>query len=101
MKFNAEAGGGYIVFVPPNLDSGYWELEGTPSLTQGFYAAYTASKGTIYFRRFDTYLLGYAVSLMTLLGLVVWYKKEWVVGFLRKKRDHQVVLRSCGIAWFL
>jgi len=51
MKFNAEAGGGYIVFVPPNLDSGYWELEGTPSLTQGFYAAYTASKGTIYFRR--------------------------------------------------
>lgn len=84
MKFQAEAGEGYTVFVPPNLDSDYWELEGAPSLNQGFYAVYPASKGTIYSRRFDTYLIGYAVSLMTLLGLVIWYKKEKLKGFLEK-----------------
>lgn len=69
VKFPIEAGEGYTLLVPPNLDSEYWELDGTTSFTQGFYAVYPASKGMIYYRRFDTYLLGYAVSLMTLLGL--------------------------------
>ena len=41
--------------VPPNLDSDNWEA------------------GTIYYRRFNTYLIGYAVSLVALIGLVVWY----------------------------
>ena len=76
VKFQVNADKGYILFVPPNLDSDYWELEGAPSLTHGFYAVYPPGKGTIYYRRFDTYLLGYAVSLMTLLGIVVWYMKE-------------------------
>jgi len=84
VKFQVNADKGYILFVPPNLDSDYWELEGAPSLTHGFYAVYPPGKGTIYYRRFDTYLPGYAVSLMTLLVLVVWYRKEWVVGILRK-----------------
>jgi len=79
VKFHIEAGEGYTVFVPPNLDPEYWELEGAPSLTQGFYGVYPASKGRIYYKRFDTYLLGYAVSLMTLLGLVMWYKKKGVL----------------------
>lgn len=78
VKFNAEAVEGYIVFVPPNLDSDYWELDGAPSLAQGFYAIYPAAEGTIYYRRFDTYLLGYIVSLVTLICLGVRYKKEWV-----------------------
>ncbi|MFZ3169539.1 MAG: alpha-(1-_3)-arabinofuranosyltransferase family protein [Candidatus Methanoperedens sp.] len=84
VKFHVEAGEGYTVFIPPNLDSEYWELEGAPSLKQGFYAVYPASKGRIYYKRFDTYLLGYAVSLMTLLGLVMWYKKKGVVRFLKQ-----------------
>lgn len=76
VKFHIKANGGYIVFIPPNLDSDYWELEGNPSLAHGFYALYPASEGTIYYRVFDTYLLGYAISLLTLIVLVVWYKKE-------------------------
>jgi hypothetical protein len=76
VKFHVETGEEYTVFVPPNLDSDYWELESAPSFKQSFYAIYPADKGMIYYRRFDTYLIGYAVSLMTLLGLFVWYKKE-------------------------
>jgi hypothetical protein len=84
VKFHVEAGEGYLIFVPPNLNSEYWELEGRQSIVNGSYAVYPADVGTIYYRRFDTYLLGYAVSLMTLLGLVVWYKKERFAGFLEK-----------------
>ncbi len=80
MKFSVKTEAEYIVFVPPNLDSDYWELEGEPSTAKGFYAVYPAGEGTIYYRRFDTYLLGYVISLLTLIVLVTWYKKERVDG---------------------
>jgi len=86
VKFQVNSDKGYILFVPPNLDSNYWELDGRSSPGNGFYAMYPATAGNIYYKRFDTYLIGYAVSLMTLLGVVMWYKKERVVGFLRKRR---------------
>lgn len=33
VKFSTKADAGCILFIPPNLDSAYWELEGRPSLT--------------------------------------------------------------------
>jgi len=79
VKFTANASSGYLIFIPPNLDSDYWELNGAPSLAQGFYAVYHAAEGEVYYRRFDTYLIGYIVSLVTLICLGVWYKKEWLL----------------------
>lgn len=38
VKFSVKAEAEYIIFIPPNLDSDYWELEGKPSLAHGFYA---------------------------------------------------------------
>lgn len=84
VKFHEEAGEGYIVFVPPNMDSDYWELEGRTSMVNGSYAVYHAEMGTIYYRRFDTFLFGYIVSLLTFIGLVVWYKKETLQRMLER-----------------
>jgi hypothetical protein len=78
VKFSVKADAGYVVFVPPNLDSEYWEFDRSPSAAQGFYAIYPAQTGTIYYRRFDTYLIGYIVSLVTLVGLVVYYRKKFL-----------------------
>jgi hypothetical protein len=85
----------YIVFVPPNFDSNNWELDGVGSLRDGYYAVYPASsvkKGAVYYRRFDTYLLGYAVSLITMVGLVLWYGREGLRGRLERVNR--------GIRWF-
>ncbi|VVB86700.1 Uncharacterised protein [uncultured archaeon] len=80
VDFHVNADKGYILFVPPNLDSAYWEFDGRPSIMSGFYAVYPAGEGTVYYRKFNTYLLGYIISLAALIGLVVWYRKEnlWV-----------------------
>jgi len=75
VEFSVREEAGYIIFVPPNLDAEYWELDRQPSIANGLYAVYPAKEGTIYYRRFDTYLVGYLVSLVTLIGLVVWYRK--------------------------
>lgn len=75
VKFSVNADAGYIMFVPPNLDSEYWVLENKPSSVQDFYAVYPAGDGAIYYKRFDTYLSGYFLSLITLLGLFAWYRK--------------------------
>jgi putative transposase len=83
VKFRVDANAGYILFVPANLDSAYWELGGRQSLTNGFYAVYPAGEGTVYYRRFDTYVAGYLISLVTFIGLVIWYKRE----ALGKKRS--------------
>lgn len=63
------------MFVPPDLNSDNWELGRQPSIVKGLYAVYPAEAGTIYYRRFNTYLIGYAVSLVTLIGLVLWYRR--------------------------
>ena len=76
VRFRVDAPGKkYIVFVSPNHNADYWRLEGEPSLTDGFYAVYPAGGGTVYYKRFDTYLIGYIISLLTLFGLVLWYRK--------------------------
>ncbi len=93
VEFSVKAEAEYIVFVPPNLDSDCWELEGKPSLAHGFYAIYPAGEGTIYYRRFDTYLLGYVISLLTLMVLVTWYKKETLGKILKKSRIIRRLLR--------
>ncbi|WP_179293788.1 alpha-(1-_3)-arabinofuranosyltransferase domain-containing protein [Candidatus Methanoperedens nitratireducens] len=77
VKFSVNADAGYVVFVPPNLDSEWWELDGRTSTIKGFYAVYPAGSGMVYYRRFDTYLVGYLVSIVTLIGLIIWhYRKD-------------------------
>lgn len=76
VKFSVNANAGYVVFVPPNLDSEWWELDGQTSTIKEFYAVYPAGSGMVYYRRFNTYLAGYLVSLVTLTGLIIWYKRE-------------------------
>ncbi len=76
VKFHINVDKGYVLFIPPNLDSDNWELDGQHSVMNGFYAVYPAGERTIYYRRFDTYILGYIISLTALIGLAVWYKKE-------------------------
>lgn len=75
VKFHVNATG-YLLFSSPNLDSDYWELEGRPSILNGFYAVYPAREGAIYYRRFNTFLVGYLASLIALAGLVVWYRRS-------------------------
>ena len=76
VEFSVKADAGYIMFVPPNLDSEYWEFDRSPPVTHGFYAIYPAKEGVVYYRQFDIFLVGYIVSLVTLIGLVIWYRKE-------------------------
>jgi len=76
VEFSTKADSGYIVFVPPNLDSAHWEFNGKTSITSGFYAAYPSENGRIYYTRFNTFLIGYLVSFLTLIWLVAWYRKE-------------------------
>jgi hypothetical protein len=87
VKFHIKAEAEYIVFVPPNLDSEHWELEGKRSVVNGVYAVYPAGEGTIYYQRFDTYVFGYIVSLLTFIGLMVWYKKETLQRMLERKKS--------------
>lgn len=87
VKFFTNKTNGYIVFVPSNLNSDYWKLNGNPSMVNDFIAIYQAKKGQIYYKRFDTYLMGYIVSLITLIGIIIWYKKESMEKILRKIRD--------------
>ncbi len=70
VKFDVRGESGFIVFVPPNLDSRYWEFEGTPSLLDGFYAVYPAGEGSVYYTRFNICLIGYLLSLLTLIGIL-------------------------------
>lgn len=76
VKFSVNANAGYVVFVPPNLDSEWWELDGQTSTINGFYAVYPAGPGMVYYKRFDTYLVGYLASLVTLIGLIMWYYRK-------------------------
>jgi hypothetical protein len=76
VKFSVNADAGYVVFVPPNLDSEWWELDGQTSTIKGFYAVYPAGSGMVYYTRFNTYLVGYFVSLVTLIGLIIWYYRK-------------------------
>jgi hypothetical protein len=76
VKFSVNANAGYVVFVPPNLDSEWWELDGRTSTNKGLYAVYPAGSGMVYYTRFNTYLVGYFVSLVTLIGLIIWYYRK-------------------------
>ncbi|VVB84163.1 Uncharacterised protein [uncultured archaeon] len=76
VKFSVNADAGYVVFVPPNLDSDWWELDGQTSTINRFYAVYPAGSGMVYYGRFNTYLVGYLVSLVTLIGLIIWYYRK-------------------------
>ena len=76
VKFSIKTDNDNIVFVPPNLDSMYWELDGQPSREKGVNGIYPGQNGTIYYSRFNIYLGGYVVSLFTLLSILFWYRTK-------------------------
>lgn len=76
VKFSIKTDDDNIIFVPPNLDSMYWELDGQPSRERGINGIFPGQKGTIYYSRFNTYLGGYVVSLLTLVSILFWYRRE-------------------------
>jgi hypothetical protein len=51
----------YTVFIPPNLDSSDWVLDGKAA-SDGFYAAWDSKGGKVEYSRFGIYEISYIVS---------------------------------------
>lgn len=62
----------YTVFIPPNLDSSDWLLDGEGA-PPGFYAAWENDGGKVEYSRFRTYEVSYAISLASAVVIVVVY----------------------------
>lgn len=60
------------VFVPPNLDSSDWLLDGEGA-PLGFYAAWENDGGKVEYSRFRTYEVSYAISLASAVVIAVVY----------------------------
>jgi hypothetical protein len=64
----------YVIFVAPNLDSRYWEMGSKTSESLAPYAVFEVDEEReIYWRRFEVYKLGYAISITAVLLLAIWY----------------------------
>jgi len=66
----------YTIFVPPNLDSGDWVLDGKTA-PAGFYAAWEGQGGKVEYSRFRTYELSYIISISSALAVAVIYLILW------------------------
>jgi hypothetical protein len=62
----------YTIFVPPNLDSSDWALDGEAA-PAGYYAAWEGQGGKVEYTRFRTYEISYAVSLASAVVIAVVY----------------------------
>ncbi len=48
----------------------------SPRLASNEQSGFISALKPLSYRRFETYLLGYIISLVALIGLVAWYKKK-------------------------
>jgi hypothetical protein len=69
----------YTIFVPPNLDSSYWALDGKAA-PEGFYAAWESRDEKVAYSRFEVYGTSYIISISSAIAiaavcLIIW-KKE-------------------------
>jgi hypothetical protein len=85
-----EAAGGnknYTIFVPPNLDSSDWLLDGKVA-PEGFYAAWESQGGKVEYSRFETYEISYIISISSALAIVAVYLILWKKEIIwRKTRE--------------
>jgi len=66
----------YTIFVPPNLDSSDWALDGEEA-PAGFYATWESQGGKIEYSRFKTYEISYFISLLSVAAVVIGYVILW------------------------
>jgi len=74
----------YTIFVPPNLDSSDWVLDGQIA-PAGFYAAWESQSGKVEYSRFGTYEVSYIISISSAVAIAVIYLILWKKEFLWKK----------------
>jgi hypothetical protein len=85
----------YVIFVTPNLDSEHWEMGSKTSENLAPYAVFEVDGGgTIYWRRFEVYELGYIVSIIAALLLAIWYWWGKVRGICRIFRFRHLFKRG-------
>lgn len=66
----------YTIFVPPNLDSSDWVLDGREA-PSGFYAAWENQGGKVEYTRSRTYEISYLISLLSVAAVVMGYIILW------------------------
>lgn len=77
VKYEVESGNEkYTIFVPPNLDSSDWVLDGGAA-PSGFYAAWENQGGKVEYTRFRTYEISYLISLLSVAAIVIGYIILW------------------------
>ena len=62
----------YTVFIPPNLDSSDWVLDGKAA-SDGFYAAWDSKGGKVEYSRFGIYEASYIVSISSAIAIAAIY----------------------------
>jgi len=89
----------YTVFVPPNLDSSDWVLDGEKA-TESFHAAWESQSGKVEYARFKIYEASYIISIISAVAIAVVYliiwKKEVVRGKIGKTIKRLFRPRSCS-----
>jgi len=71
----------YTVFIPPNLDSSEWVLNGGGA-PRDFYAAWEGQGGKVEYSRFRTYELSYIISISSAVAIAAVYLILWKKEFL-------------------
>ncbi|MFQ6130190.1 MAG: hypothetical protein ACE5OT_05240 [Candidatus Hadarchaeaceae archaeon] len=77
VKYEVESGNEkYTIFVPPNLDSSDWVLDGGEA-PSGFYAVWENQGDKVEYARFGTYEISYLISLLSVVAVVIGYITLW------------------------
>jgi hypothetical protein len=71
----------YTIFIPPNLDSSDWLLDGKEA-APNVYAAWERDGNHVYYSRFKTYEISYIISLVSVVAVVTVYLVLWKKEFL-------------------
>jgi hypothetical protein len=88
VKYEVKSGNKkYTVFIPPNLDSSDWVLDGRGA-PSGFYAAWEDKGGKVEYSRFKTYEFSYIISLISVAAVGVGYIIPWRRPKIKEKEKH-------------
>jgi hypothetical protein len=71
----------YVIFVPPNLDSGDWLLDGKEA-APNFYAVWENGGGKVEYSRFEVYEASYIISISSAIAIAAVYLVLWKKEFL-------------------
>jgi len=85
VKYEIEGGDEkYTIFVPPNLDSSDWVLDGGKA-PSGFYAAWENQGSEVEYSRFMTYEISYFISLLSVAIVVIGY-----IILLKRSKNYRI-----------